>query len=60
MAEIFLSTLSLMIIFSRYFVHNVRRDTEKDTVIQMALEHVLVQEFKKKQAKRANISRGMI
>ena len=48
MAEAFLSTLLLMFIFSRYFVHNARRDTESDTVTQMTLEHVLVQRFKKK------------
>ena len=48
MAEAFLSTLLLTFISSRYFVHNARRDTESDTVIQMTLEHVLVQRFKKK------------
>ena len=48
MAETFLSTLLLMFISSRYFVHNARRDTESDTVIQMTLEHVLDQRFKKK------------
>ena len=37
-----------MFISSRYFVHNARRDTESDTVIQMTLEHVLDQRFKKK------------
>ena len=56
-----------MFISSCYFVHNARRDTESDTVIQMTLEHVLVQRFKKKNgrrhvniAKRANSSRRMI
>ena len=48
MNETFLSALLLTFISSRYFVHNARRDTESDTVIQMALEHVLVQRFKKK------------
>ena len=48
MTETFLSTMLLMFLFSRYFVHNARRDTENDTVIQMTLEHVLVQRFKKK------------
>ena len=43
MAETFLSTLLLS-----YFVHDACRDTESDTVIQMKLEHVLVQGFKKK------------
>ena len=67
MAETFFSTLLLIFISSRYFVHNARRDTESDTVIQMTLEHVLVQRFKKKNgrrhvniAKRANSSRRMI
>ena len=48
MAETFLSTLLLMFISSRYFVHNAHRDTESDTVIQMILKHILVQRFKKK------------
>ena len=48
MAETFLSTLLLMFISSRYFVHNARRDTESDTVMQMTLVHVPVQRFKKK------------
>ena len=46
MAERSFSTLLLMLISSRYFVHNARRDTESDTVIQMTLGHV--QRFKKK------------
>ena len=33
---------------SGYFVHNARRDAESDTVMQMTLEHVLVQKFKGK------------
>ena len=37
-----------MFVSSRYFVHNARKNTESDTVIQMTLEHVLVQRFKKK------------
>ena len=47
--ETFLSTLLLIFISSRYFIHNARRDTESDIVIQMILEHDLVQRFKKKQ-----------
>ena len=47
--ETFLSTLLLIFISSRYFIHNARRDTESDIVIQMILEHGLVQRFKKKQ-----------
>ena len=31
MAETFLSTLLLMFISSRYFVHNARREIESDT-----------------------------
>ena len=42
MAEAFLSTLLLMFISSRHFIHNARRDTESDIVVQMILEHVLV------------------
>ena len=49
MAEAFLSTLVLMFISSRYFIHNARRDTESDIIIQITLEHVLVQRFKKKE-----------
>ena len=75
MAETFLSTLSLMFISSRYFIHNARRDTESDIVIQTTLQHVLVKRFKKNKkldeknnleqrhknvAKRANSSRRMI
>ena len=77
MAEKFLSTLLLMFITSCYFIFNARRDTaagkESDIVIQMTLEHVLVQRFKKKEwtknnfeerhlnvTKRANSSRIMI
>ena len=76
MAEKFLSTLLLMFISSCYFIYNARRDTaaekEFDIVIQLTLEHVLVQRFKKKEmkkktfnkdinvAKRANSSRRMI
>ena len=47
MAEKFLSTMLLMFISSCYFIYNERRDTaaekEFDIVIQMTLEHVLVQ-----------------
>ena len=49
MAETFLSVLLLMFISSRYFIHNARRDTESDIIIQITLEHVLVQRFKKKE-----------
>ena len=56
------------------FVYNASRDTESDAVIQMTLEHVLVQRFKKKiwtkkitflqryvnVAKQANVSSRMI
>ena len=53
MAEKFLSTLLLMFISSCYFIYNAHRDTaaekEFDVVIQMTLEHVLVQRFKKKE-----------
>ena len=53
MAEKFLSTLLLMFISSCDFIYNGRRDTaaEKkiDNVIQMTLEHVIVQRFKKKE-----------
>ena len=48
MTETFLSTLLLMFISSRYFVHNARRDIEGDIVIQMTLEHVLVRDSRKK------------
>ena len=51
MAEKFLSTLLLMFVSSCYFIFNARRYTaaekEFDIVIQMTLEHVLVQRFKK-------------
>ena len=53
MAEIFLSSLLLMFIASCYFIYNACRDTaaekEFDIVMQMTLEHVLVQRFKKKE-----------
>ena len=53
MAEKFLSTSLLMFIASCYFIYNPRkdRDAEKkfDIVIQMTLEHVLVQRSKKKE-----------
>ena len=49
MAESFLSTLLLMFISSRYFIHDARRDTESNTVIQMTLEHAPVQRLKKKE-----------
>ena len=51
-AEKFLSILLQVCISSCYFIKNARRDTtaekELDIVIQMTLEHVLVQGFKKK------------
>ena len=56
MTEIFLSTLLLMFISSLYFIRNARRDTESDIVIQMILEHVLVQRFKKKRNGRKKIT----
>ena len=53
MAEKFLSTLLLMFISSCYFIYNARRDKaaekEFDIVIQMTLEHDIVQRFKKKE-----------
>ena len=49
MDESFLSTLLLMFISSRYFIHDARRDTESNIVIQMTLEHALVQRLKKKE-----------
>ena len=52
MAETFLSTLLLMFISSRYFIHNARGDT--GIVIQMMLDHVLVQRFKKKEMNEKN------
>ena len=53
MAGTFLTTL-LLFISSRYFVHNARGDTKSDTVIQMILEHVLIQRFKKKKMDEKN------
>ena len=42
-----------MVISSCYFIHNALRDTaaekEFDIVIQMTLERILVQKFKKKE-----------
>ena len=56
MAKKFLSTLLLMFIALCYFVCNAPRDTatekEFDIVIQMTLEHVLVQRSKKKKKKK--------
>ena len=47
-----------MFIASCYFIYNARRDTatekEFDIVIQMTLEHVLVQRFKKKEMDEKN------
>ena len=58
MAEKLLSTLLLIFISSCYFVYHARRDTaaekEFDIVIQMTLEHVLVQRFKKKRNGQKN------
>ena len=58
MAEKFLSTLLLMFIALCYFVCNARRDTatekEFDIVIQMKLEHVLLQRFKKEEMDEKN------
>ena len=49
MTETFFSTLLLMFISSCYFIQNARRDSESDILIQMTLEHVLLQRFKKKE-----------
>ena len=53
MAEKFLSTLLLMFISPCYFIYNARKDTvaekEFDIMMQMTLEHFLVQRFKKKE-----------
>ena len=53
MAEKFLSTLLPVFISSCYVIYNARRDTaaekEFDIVMQMTLEHVLVQRFRKKE-----------
>ena len=63
-AEKFLSTLILVFIPSCYFIYNARRDTpaekELDIVIQMALEHLLVQRFKKKVTSNSyiNVTKG--
>ena len=58
MAEKILSTLLLMFIASCYFIYNARRDTatekEFDIVIQMTLEYVLIQRFKKKEMDEKN------
>ena len=46
-----------MFISSRYFIHNARRDTESAIqciAIQMILEHVLFQRFKKKEMDEKN------
>ena len=47
-----------MFIASCYFIYNARRDTgaekEFDNIIQMTLEHVLVQRFKKKEMDEKN------
>ena len=45
MAEKFLGTLLLMFIYSCYFIYIA----PSDTVAEIALEHVLVQRFKKKE-----------
>ena len=59
MTEKFLSTFLLMFIVSCYFINNARRDTatEKEfgTVIQMTLEHLLVQRLKKKRTGRTKL-----
>ena len=48
-----------MVISSYYFIYNTRRDTaaekEFDIVIQMTLEHVLVQRFEKKEMEKKKI-----
>ena len=54
----FLSTLLLIFISSFYFIYDARRDIaaekEFDIVIEMTLEHVLVQRFKKKEMSKKN------
>ena len=59
MAEKFLSTMLLMFISLCYFIYNACRDTaaekEFDIVIQMTLEHVLVQRFKKKEIEKKKL-----
>ena len=59
MVEKLISTMLLMFISSCYFIYNARRDTaaekEFDIVIQMTLEHVLVQRFKKKEMDKKNL-----
>ena len=52
MAEKFLSTLLLMFIASCYFTYTACREIEFDIVVQMTLEHVLVQRFKKKSGRK--------
>ena len=54
MAGTCLTTLLLMFIPSRYFFHKARRDTESGIVIQMTLEHVLAQRFKKNKMDEKN------
>ena len=54
MVEKFLSTLLLVFIASCYFICNARcwdtaPENEFENVVQMTLEHVLVQRFKKKE-----------
>ena len=53
MAETFLSTFLLMFLSCSY-IHDARRDAESDIVIQMTLEHFLVQRFKKKEMDEKN------
>ena len=59
MTEKFLSTFLLMFIVSCYFINAARRDTatekEFDIVIQMTLEHLLVQRLKKKRNGRTKL-----
>ena len=58
MAEKVFSTLLLMFISSCYFIYNTRRDTvaekEFNIAVQMTLEPVLVQRFKKKEMDKKN------
>ena len=56
MAEKFLGTLLLMFISSCYFIYN-NVEKEFDIVIQMTLEHILDQGFKKKEMDKKYLTR---
>ena len=57
MAETFFSTLLLMFISARYFVHNARTDTESDTDDTGAYSCSEIQE--KKWAKKITFNENM-